>query len=551
MVDLPIESRITIAIQAVRNNPRITIHKASKIYHVPYATLHGRYHGRRARCDTMANSRKLSQTEEDVIVERILDLDCRSFPPRRAYVEDMANILLAERGAGRVGTNWATNFVKRRPELRTRLFRRLDYSRALCKDPDAFRAWFRLVDNVVKKYGILAADIYNFDETGFMMGIIQAGMVITSSERRHRPRQAQQGNREWVTVIQAVNSQGWAVPPFIIVAGKTHLASWYREHQLPGDWKIALTHNGWTTNEKGLEWVEHFDEHTRARSVGKFRLLILDGHESHHSMEFEEYCKKNNIVPLCMPAHSSHRLQPLDVGCFSALKAAYGIAIEDLMRRYITHISKEDFFPAFYRAFNAALTPKNIQSGFRGTGLVPFDPEYVISQLDAAQAARTPSPELSRPPSAWTSQTPKTLREAASQTVLVRNKIRAHQGSSPTSIIDSLEKAAKGMYRIMHQVALLQSENAQLQEANNLLSKRRRTKNKRLSSGETLSTTNAEVIRAEKEGGRVVEGEEGEEGRPQKRVRRGERRCGNCGETGHNTRTCKVEVETSNKADSD
>ena len=72
----------------------------------------------------------------------------------------------------------------------------MDYQRVLCEDPAAFRKWFDLVRDTIVKYGI-AEDIYNFDETGFLMGLLAAsGMVITSAERRGRPRQAQQGNRE-------------------------------------------------------------------------------------------------------------------------------------------------------------------------------------------------------------------------------------------------------------------------------------------------------------------------------------------------------------------
>ena len=85
------------------------------------------------------------------------------------------------------------------------------------------------------------------------MGIISTGMVVTSSERRGRPRLRQQGNKEWVTVIQGINSQGWAIPPFIIVAGQYHLLNWYEESTLPSDWVISITQNGWITNEKGLE----------------------------------------------------------------------------------------------------------------------------------------------------------------------------------------------------------------------------------------------------------------------------------------------------------
>jgi hypothetical protein len=152
-----------------------------------------------------------------------------------------------------------------------------------------------------------------------------------------------------------------------------------------------------------MDWIQHFEKHTKARTIGGYRLLILDGHESHHSDEFEEYCKEHNIVTLCMPAHSSHILQPLDVGCFSPLKKAYGRQIEDMMQAHIVHITKDDFFPAFYAAFNIAMTESNIRGGFRGAGLLPFNPESVISTLDLK--LKTPTPPNSRPSTAqpWVS----------------------------------------------------------------------------------------------------------------------------------------------------
>jgi hypothetical protein len=118
----------------------------------------------------------------------------------------------------------------------------------------------------------------------------------------------------------------------VVVAGKNHLASWYQNSGFPPDWVISVTDNGWTTNEKGIEWIRHFDKHTKSRTTGVYRLLVLDGYKSHHSAEFEVYCKEHNIITLCMPAYSSYILQPLDVGCFSPLKQAYGRQIEEMMR---------------------------------------------------------------------------------------------------------------------------------------------------------------------------------------------------------------------------
>jgi hypothetical protein len=98
-----------------------------------------------------------------------------------------------------------------------------------------------------------------------------------------------------------------------------------------------------------------------------------------------------------MPAHSSHLLQPLDVGCFGPLKKAYSRGIEHLIRCSITHISNAEFLQAFYVAFKATFAESNIRGGFRGDELAPFDPENVISKLDVQLRAPTPPGEAAEP----------------------------------------------------------------------------------------------------------------------------------------------------------
>lgn len=120
------------------------------------------------------------------------------------------------------------------------------------------RAWFELVKNMVAKTSIVDADIYNLDETGFMTGQISTGMVVTSTDGRAQAKKSQPGNREWVTVIQAVSSVGYAVPPFLVVAGESYLESWYNEVNLPPKWRAGVTSNGRTTNEMGMEWIRYF-----------------------------------------------------------------------------------------------------------------------------------------------------------------------------------------------------------------------------------------------------------------------------------------------------
>jgi hypothetical protein len=102
----------------------------------------------------------------------------------------------------------------------------------------------------------------------------------------------------------------------------------------------------------------------------------------------------------------------LDVSCFSPLKKAYGSQIENKLRLSINHINKEEFIPAFVIAHQQAMTTRNITSGFKATGLVPFDPDQVLSQLGPV-VETTPSPRSSQ--SSWDPKTLKTLPEVKKQ----------------------------------------------------------------------------------------------------------------------------------------
>jgi hypothetical protein len=115
-----------------------------------------------------------------------------------------------------------------------------------------------------------------------------------------------------------LNPLHWVLPSCIIFKGKVHIEGWYQDHTLPPDWRVEVSQNGWTTDEIGLRWLQKvFIPATTSRTVGRYRLLILDGHGSHLTPGFDKACRDNDIIAICMPAHSSHLLQPLDVGCFA------------------------------------------------------------------------------------------------------------------------------------------------------------------------------------------------------------------------------------------
>lgn len=165
---------------------------------------------------------------------------------------------------------------------------------------------------------------------------------------------------------------------------------------------MSISQNGWIDNVIGLDWLKNcFIPSTSSHNVGKFRLLILDGHDSHLTPEFDQICKKHDIIPLCMPAHASHLLQPLDVDCFSILKRAYQTLVQDLCRKGVNHIDKHDLL-LFYPQARAKTFKSDIcQAAFAGTGLVPLDPERVISKLNIKLTLRSASKGFLRAYAFW------------------------------------------------------------------------------------------------------------------------------------------------------
>jgi hypothetical protein len=80
----------------------------------------------------------------------------------------------------------------------------------------------KLVHDTRVAYGIPDEDVYNFDETGFMMGVAATSKVVTNSDRIGRATVVQPGNREWVTTIECINASSWSLPPYVILSGILH-----------------------------------------------------------------------------------------------------------------------------------------------------------------------------------------------------------------------------------------------------------------------------------------------------------------------------------------
>ncbi|KAJ5614365.1 hypothetical protein N7528_008019 [Penicillium herquei] len=436
------EGRILLAIQAIKNEEIRSVAEAAHRFNVPRTTLRRRITGDTFRADTRANGHKLTQLEEESLKQRIISLDLRGAAPTQAHVREIANILLVKRGSTQVqtiGEKWVYNFIQRHPELKSRYSRQYNYQRAQQEDP-----------KIIQEY-ILADDIYNFDETRFAIGLCSTQKVITQAEYYSRRSVLQPGNREWESNIT-----------------KHDLKSFHRTSALK-----------WTNNKIGLRWLQkQFIPSTTHRTRGRYRLLILNSHRSHLTPQFDQICEENNIIPIYIPAHSSHLLQPLDIGCFAVLKRTYSDLIGQKVRAGINHIDKLDFLTAYPQAHANTFKLETIKNSFEAAGIVPFDPQSVLSKLNIQ--LRTPTPPRSRgsQSSAFCPHTPTNIHELLKQASSIKAFLKQHSNSPPSPSHTALNQLIKGCQITIHNGILLEQENKQLRATNTIQRQKRARANR-------------------------------------------------------------------------
>ena len=111
-------------------------------------------------------------------------------------------------------------------------------------------------------------------------------------------------------------------------------------------------------------------------------MLIFDGYNNYYIIDFDNYCKNNNIVLFCMFIHLFYIFQFFNVKCFGFFKISYNKKIEQMMCMQIMYIIKNNFFFVFKCVFYVIISLKNIQASFRVIGFVLYNLEKMISGLD-------------------------------------------------------------------------------------------------------------------------------------------------------------------------
>jgi hypothetical protein len=132
----------------------------------------------------------------------------------------------------------------------------------------------------------------------------------------------QDGSREFISLLATICANGSKLPLALIYQGKSGdlMDSWFDELEDIDKAFFASSKNGWSCNEFELNYLTQiFDLATRQKAGRGRRLLIVDGYSSYVNFEFIQMCDRLRILMCILPLHSTHQLQPLDVGLFQPL----------------------------------------------------------------------------------------------------------------------------------------------------------------------------------------------------------------------------------------
>lgn len=279
-------------------------------------------------------------------------------------------------------------YLKRHPKISVRTPEATSLSRATSFNKANVGVFFNNMSAVLEKYKFEPGDIYNVDETA-LTTVHKPAKILAEKNVKQVGSATSAERGTLVTLVGCVNAQGGFVPPFMIWP-RVHFKQAMLQGTPPGS-SGAAHQSGWMNKVIFLEWLQHFTKHVKCTPERPV-LLLMDNHCSHIAISVIDFAKQSGIVLLTFPPHCSHKLQPLDRTVYFPLKKFYS----DSCARWMLNnpgktISIHEIGGLLGEAFPKAFNPTNIISGFRVSGVFPFNPD-VFSEDEFLPSSVTDRP---------------------------------------------------------------------------------------------------------------------------------------------------------------
>lgn len=268
------------------------------------------------------------------------------------------------------GVDWMNGFRQRNNNLSLRKPENTSAARSFGFNKTAVNEFYTNLEKVYTRHKFTADRIYNFDESGIST-VLSCPKVFAEKTQKQVGQLVSAERGELITFGGIISASGNTLPP-LFVFPRVHYKDYFIHGAPEGSLGVA-TKSGWINSQIFVDVLKHIQHHTLCSKENPI-LLLCDNHESHVTIEAINYARDNGIVYLSFPPHTSHRLQPLDVGVFGPFKSKLKTAFNDW---HISNVGKTLTIyeipkiakTAYYQSFTA----KNIISGFTAPGIWPFN----------------------------------------------------------------------------------------------------------------------------------------------------------------------------------
>lgn len=377
------------AVDAVKNKEMGSF-KASRIFNVPQTTLE--------RYVKLANSNEtvkpigrqptLPPIIEADLVKYCTIMEDKFYGLTTKDVKSMAYQLALRNGiknkfsqkSQQAGRKWLKNFFHRNPQISIRQPQGLSMARAKGFNPEDVSKFFDFYEPCLQKINNNPSRLYNCDETGITIVQHKHTKVVALKGKKQVASLQSAERGALVTIVTCTSPSGHYIPPLIIFPRK-NMKLELMNGTPPGS--IYACHpSGWIQSHIFTDWLRHFINHVKP-TLDDPVVLVLDGHFTHtRNIDVINIARENHVIILCLPPHSSHKMQPLDVAFMKPFKTFYAQEIEMWLRghmgRTVTIYQIGELFgKAYMKAANAQIAAK----GFEKTGLYPLN-RFVFGPQD-------------------------------------------------------------------------------------------------------------------------------------------------------------------------
>lgn len=426
------------AIEAVQSGT-LSIKRAATCHGINRTTLMNHIKGRKYK--KVGRLTVLNHQEEELLVHALLKLADWGYGFDRQQlcrcVQDFLRKLDRPNPFrdGLPGVDWCIAFERRwKHELSRRVAQNLPKNRALAGTHDVMLDFHNKIKELIEKYDLAnkPQNIYNCDETGFQT---DAGTqkVLCKRGSRNPTKLVGSVTKGMYTVLMCCNAVGEFLPMFINYKGLHLYTTWCNNG--PNDCRYNCSPSGWMEAPQFLDWFVNCFIPATAKLEGT-KVLILDGHNSHISIDLIDLAVENNIEILCLPAHTSHVLQPLDVGVFKSVKQSWRYVLREFYKK--TNYKNVDklIFPSLMKQLyeSGCFSRANAIAGFEGSGIFPLCKDKIIRTTEMASIVEGQQVTLIENPNTSISSadsndktdiSPKTSLELALKAALLGNQTQA------------------------------------------------------------------------------------------------------------------------------